>query len=142
MDFFATLSSILNIIQYVFYLPTVTVGVVVGFACFINLSSFSIGAVTESLVFVLIREMVDTIASFLYLPAFIINLIVLLISCGTFLHMSSSFVENLILTRYTETVRRSHLPKHRTPLKFAPSICFMGGKVIFLMTNYLFSDIL
>jgi len=127
MDFFTAVSSILNIIQYVFYLPTVTVGVVIGFACFVNLSSFGIGAVTESFVFVLIREMVDTVASFLYLPAFIINLIVLLISFGTFLHMSSSFLENLILTRYTETVRRSHLPKHRTPLKFAPSICFMGG---------------
>ena len=137
MDFFTAVSSILNIIQYVFYLPTVTVGVMIGFACFVNLSSFGIGAVTESFVFVLIREMVDTVASFLYLPAFIINLIVLLISFGTFLHMSSSFLENLILTRYTETVRRSHLPKHRTPLKFAPSICFMGGKVIlFLMTDY------
>jgi len=139
MDFFTAISSILNIIQYVFYLPTVTVGVVIGFACFVNLSSFGIGAVTESFVFVLIREMVDTVASFLYLPAFIINLIALLISFGTFLHMSSSFLENLILTRYTETVRRSHLPKHRTPLKFAPSICFMGGKVIlFLMTDYIY----
>ncbi len=39
------------------------------------------------------------------------------------------FMENCMLWCYTILTRRIHLPKHRTPQRFAPSISFMGGKV-------------
>lgn len=127
------ISIILNYLHNVWHIFMVSFGFIVSFACFINLSSFSILTVKDSFIFVLIREFMETLATFLYLPAFLVNSIGLLVSFGTVLHVSLSsaevatFTENFILARYTASTRRSHLPKYRTPSKFSPSICFMGG---------------
>lgn len=57
------------------------------------------------------------------------------------------FMENCMLWCYTILTRRIHLPKHRTPQRFAPSISFMGGMirlgthktiVSILLTNFSF----
>eukprot|EP00428_Durinskia_dybowskii_P073480 CAMPEP_0170414130 /NCGR_PEP_ID=MMETSP0117_2-20130122/31901_1 /TAXON_ID=400756 /ORGANISM="Durinskia baltica, Strain CSIRO CS-38" /LENGTH=434 /DNA_ID=CAMNT_0010671993 /DNA_START=304 /DNA_END=1608 /DNA_ORIENTATION=- len=36
-------------------------------------------------------------------------------------------MENFVFNRYSAITRRIHLPKHRTPMQFTPSISFMGG---------------
>lgn len=38
--------------------------------------------------------------------------------------------EYVVCLFYTSTTRRIHLPKHRTPKQFTPSICFMGGELM------------
>lgn len=45
--------------------------------------------------------------------------------------------EHCVLSLYTAVTRRIHLPKHRTPQKFTPSISFMGGTTAFL-NNFLY----
>lgn len=37
-------------------------------------------------------------------------------------------IDRLVLTRYTMVTRRIHIPKHKAPKQFTPSISFMGGK--------------
>lgn len=37
------------------------------------------------------------------------------------------WIDAIIINRYTALTRRVHLPKHRAPKKFTPSISFMGG---------------
>ena len=75
--------------------------------------------------------MLEAISSLFYFPTIVINLIGLLFSFVFVLNMSSfSFIaaaENFVFNRYTAITRRIHLPKHRTPKQFTPSICFMGG---------------
>eukprot|EP01038_Epipyxis_sp_PR26KG_P012821 gene12821-17191_t len=63
-------------------------------------------------------------ALFLYSLGLLFSFTVMLIfsKCNVMLH-----IENFILNRYTSITRRIHLPKHRTPRQFTPSICFMGG---------------
>ena len=44
-----------------------------------------------------------------------------------FIHFPGEWMENFIVLRYTAITRRIHVPKHSRPLKFTPSISFMGG---------------
>lgn len=73
----------------------------------------------------------EVIASLLYFPMVLVNLIGLLFSFVFVLNLSSFSIittaENFVFNRYSAITRRVHLPKHRTPRQFTPSICFMGG---------------
>lgn len=77
----------------------------------------------------------EVIASLLYFPTVLVNLIGLLFSFVFVLNLSSFSIiataENFVFNRYSAITRRIHLPKHRTPRQFTPSICFMGGQTLF-----------
>jgi hypothetical protein len=69
------------------------------------------------------------VLALLYLPVLLLSSLGLLVS---FLYMVnfSFFVgicESCVMGAYTAMTRRVHLPKHRRPRKFTPSISFMGG---------------
>jgi hypothetical protein len=67
----------------------------------------------------------------IYIPALLIYSFGVMVSfaCISFLYPISitALAEHFVLTLYTAITRRIHLPKHRTPNKFTPSISFMGG---------------
>jgi hypothetical protein len=68
----------------------------------------------------------------IYIPALLIYSFGVMVSfaCISFLYPISitALAEHCVLTLYTAITRRIHLPKHRTPNKFTPSISFMGGE--------------
>lgn len=76
--------------------------------------------------------MFEVLASILYFPSIFVNLIGLFFGFVAVLNFSSFSIihaaENFVFNRYSAITRRIHLPKHRTPREFTPSVCFMGGK--------------
>ncbi len=69
--------------------------------------------------------------SFILFPALLVYCIALVI-CFTMVRWfypfnMINFIENGVLSIYTLITRRIHLPKHKTPLQFTPSVSFMGG---------------
>jgi len=76
-------------------------------------------------------DIMMAVTPLVYFPYILINSIMLLFCFGVVLLFSrfkivASF-ESFILTQYSAITRRIHLPKHRTPLQFTPSVSFMGG---------------
>jgi hypothetical protein len=76
--------------------------------------------------------MLDVIMSMLYFPSIWLNMIGLLLAFVIILNWKArgliAAAENVVFSRYSAITRRIHLPKHRTPREFTPSISFMGGK--------------
>lgn len=92
--------------------------------------------------------MLEILASILYFPAVLVNLIGLLLGF-VFMQNLSSFsiihtAENLVFQHYSYLTRRIHLPKHRTPRQFTPSICFMGGIIncLYYLSHLYLNDLL
>mmetsp|Transcript_14497 Transcript_14497/g.21830 ORF Transcript_14497/g.21830 Transcript_14497/m.21830 type:complete len:341 (-) Transcript_14497:132-1154(-) len=69
----------------------------------------------------------------LYIPALVTYSVCLFLSFTAVLNLSIVFdavlsgVEHFLMTGYTVVTRRCHLPKHKAPKQFCPSISFMGG---------------
>lgn len=76
--------------------------------------------------------MFEVFTSIFYFPGILFNMIGLLLSFVFMLNLKSLSIiataENIVFNRYSAITRRIHLPKHRTPRQFTPSISFMGGK--------------
>jgi len=79
--------------------------------------------------------MFEVLASIIYFPSIFVNLIGLFFGFVAVLNFSSFSIihaaENFVFNRYSAITRRIHLPKHRTPREFTPSVCFMGGEFSF-----------
>lgn len=57
------------------------------------------------------------------------SLVISVVSLVSFMFRNILDILDYVMLRwYTFLTRRIHLPKHRTPKQFAPSISFMGGK--------------
>jgi len=78
--------------------------------------------------------MFEVLASIIYFPSIFVNLIGLFFGFVAVLNFSSFSIihaaENFVFNRYSAITRRIHLPKHRTPREFTPSVCFMGGEFL------------
>jgi hypothetical protein len=73
------------------------------------------------------------IANILYVPALLLYSFCLLFSFTAVLNFSNLHTsmilcfEYILMSGYTIVTRRIHLPKHKAPSQFSPSISFMGG---------------
>ena len=87
--------------------------------------------------------MFEVLASIIYFPSIFVNLIGLFFGFVAVLNFSSFSIihaaENFVFNRYSAITRRIHLPKHRTPREFTPSVCFMGGKLNYIVCILLLS---
>eukprot|EP00598_Pedospumella_elongata_P000596 CAMPEP_0184981058 /NCGR_PEP_ID=MMETSP1098-20130426/10912_1 /TAXON_ID=89044 /ORGANISM="Spumella elongata, Strain CCAP 955/1" /LENGTH=484 /DNA_ID=CAMNT_0027504579 /DNA_START=175 /DNA_END=1629 /DNA_ORIENTATION=+ len=92
--------------------------------------------------------MFEVLASIIYFPSIFVNLIGLFFGFVAVLNFSSFSIihaaENFVFNRYSAITRRIHLPKHRTPREFTPSVCFMGGGQLWMFAigvgNYVYKN--
>jgi hypothetical protein len=66
--------------------------------------------------------------TFTLMVTFWISLVLRYLNFIHFVEKVNDSIDRLVLTRYTMVTRRIHIPKHKVPKQFTPSISFMGGK--------------
>jgi hypothetical protein len=71
------------------------------------------------------------LGNIVFAPMIFVYVSCFLLTCAVMLFWTTDIIQKyigrFILNRYTAITRRIHLPKHRTPKQFSPSISFMGG---------------